>query len=57
MQAIKISCIQEGVSFYDGTTAHYLVDEMADFDVRSKIKWLMAESFVTATDFAEDIQC
>ena len=57
MQAIKISCIQEGVSFYDGMTAHYLVDEMADFDVRSKIKWLMAESFVTATDFAEDIQC
>ena len=57
MQAIKISLIQEGVSFFDGMTAHYLVDEMTDFDVRSNIKWLMAESLVMATDLANDIKC
>ena len=56
MQAIKISLIQEGVSFFDGMTAHYLVDEMTDFDVRSNIKWLMAESLVMATDLANDIK-
>ena len=57
MQAMRISRIQQGVSFFDGMTAHYLVDEMTDFDVRSNIKWFMAESFVMATDLAADIQC